>query len=208
MLGTPLPIHADVEAQATRRSTDAGGHGWTVLANYGNATVAHLHERHTAVLPEEPGAAPDDFVRGLTIFEHPRPVVMGLLTDYARQPEFQKDLRGFEVVETMDGGAMVAQHRLRILFTNLRYHVRYEHDDAAHRIAWQLADGYEHDLAEMSGFWELHELDHGRTLGIFGTRVSPGGAVPEGMAKSITRRKIPESMERVRAWVNREGGAR
>lgn len=200
LLGTPL------SARAEQGSGNGPGPGWTLLATHRAPVVAELHEENIVLLAEEPGD--EGFVRGLVIFERPLETVMTLLTDYPRQNEYQADLVGFEVVAPLEEGGVIAEHRIRILFRNLEYRVMHRHDHETQRIYWSLDPNFDNDLVAMDGYWELHRLDPERTLGVFGTRVDPGGAVPKGFARRVSRLKVPENMEKMRVWVNREGGDR
>jgi len=181
------------------------GLGWPVLASHRAPVVAALHEKKIVVLPAELGD--EGFVRGMVIFDQPRDTVMTLLTDYPRQNEFQSDLVGFDVISPLDDG-VIAEHRIRILFRNLSYRVVHRHDHETHRIFWSLDPQFKNDLRAMDGYWELHVLEAQRTLGVFGTKIIPGGAVPSGFATRVTRLKVPENMERMREWVNEQGGQR
>ena len=181
------------------------GLGWPVLASHQAPVVAALHQKKIVVLPPELGD--EGFVRGMVIFDQPRDTVMTLLTDYPRQNEFQSNLVGFDVISPLDDG-VIAEHRIRILFRNLSYRVVHRHDHETHRIFWSLDPQFKNDLRAMDGYWELHVLEAQRTLGVFGTKIIPGGAVPSGFATRVTRLKVPENMERMREWVNEQGGKR
>ncbi|MEN8161643.1 MAG: hypothetical protein ABFS41_16355, partial [Myxococcota bacterium] len=55
------------------------------------------------------------------------------------------------------------------------------------------------------GYWELHELEGGRTLARFGTRVNVSAAVPGFLQNGITRKNVPESLDNTRQWIDSGG---
>ena len=48
-------------------------------------------------------------------------------------------------------------------------------------------------------------MEDGRTLGRSGTSVDVGSAVPAFLQDWLTRKKLPQTMERVRLWVDSGG---
>ena len=72
-------------------------------------------------------------------------------------------------------------------------------------IRWQLDSGFDNDVDRIEGFWELYELDEGRTLARFGTVVDVGPVLPGFVQGWITQRNLPKSIEHCRKWVDSDG---
>ena len=65
--------------------------------------------------------------------------------------------------------------------------------------------GLENDLRDVSGFWQLYDLDETHTLARFGTRVDVGPALPGFLQDYATRKNVPQTMDHVRRWVDSNG---
>jgi len=98
------------------------------------------------------------------------------------------------------------RHEVQILFTSIVCRMRHRWDAQRERIWWDLSPGHENDLRAMDGYWELHALDDGRTLGLYGSRVDVGPLIPQGLQSSLTRRNVRAIVANIRSWVAREGG--
>ena len=85
------------------------------------------------------------------------------------------------------------------------YRVRTHYDYERSRIDWKLDPNFDNDLQDIEGYWELYELDENRTLGKFGTRVSVGQAMPIWLQDYATRKNVPQTMDRMRRWVDSDG---
>ena len=150
----------------------------------------------------EPGASRHaaGFVEAYVLFEETPDRVFALLADTRRQAEFRPELERIETVSALSDGS-IEEHHLGVLFTEIAYRLRYRIDPPAQRIDWALDPGFANDLARIDGWWELHEAEGGRTLAHFGTRVDVGPALPAFFAELATRKDLPGTLERCRAWV-------
>lgn len=144
------------------------------------------------------------FIAALVIFDQPRDRTMRLLTQTARQIEFRPELKHIETVDWLSHGN-IDEQRLRIMFVKVVFRQRNCWDLAAGRMWWELDPDYDNDLSRLEGFWEFYELSERRTLARFGTRLDVSGALPGFLQDYITRRNVPQNMERVRKWVNSNG---
>jgi hypothetical protein len=178
----------------------------TILANQPGATVDRLFEKNIVVMQEvrEDGSLSGGIITAYVIFADPPEKVFGLLSQSARQIEFRPELTSIEMVEMSEQGP-VDEQRLKILFQRFVYYIQYRIDRANHRIEWRLDHRYESDLDQLDGFWELYAMEDGRTLGRSGTSVDVGGAVPAFLQDWLTRKNLPQTMERVRLWVDSGG---
>jgi ribosome-associated toxin RatA of RatAB toxin-antitoxin module len=174
--------------------------GERLLAAHPPALVEALfHDRVVLAKDGEPLAA-----RGLVIFAKPVERVFQLLSQTSRQLEFRPDLAGIETLESLPDGTL-EEHRIRILFLDIRYHLRNRLDRERRLIRWELAPGFEHDLERVEGSWELYPLPQDRTLGVFETRVEVGPAMPSFLQDYATRKSLPGTLERCRRWVDGDG---
>jgi len=92
-----------------------------------------------------------------------------------------------------------------ILFQRHVFRIAYQLLPGLRRIEWNLDECFDNDLAHVSGFGELHEMADGRTLGRSGSSIDVGPAVPAILQDWITRKDVPETMKRVRMWVDSKG---
>ena len=146
----------------------------------------------------------DHAIRALVLFDRPREEVMELLTSTSRQKEYRPELTRVEVIDTSDN-ANVAEYKLRFMLTSLSYRVREAWDPSSGRVWWSLDPTFDNGLEVLDGLWELRALDDRHTLGRFSTRIDLGPALPAFLQDYATRKKLPESMEQVRHWVDSGG---
>ena len=164
--------------------------------------LPRLEREHFVMLPGD--AANPGLAQGLVLFSKPYTQVWQLLTQTHRQREYREELAELTHFERTES-AVVERHRIRMLFVGLSYHLRYEFDPSRCHIEWSLAPNYQNDIEQISGVWDLYTLGGDRTLGRLGTAVRVGKAMPKSMQDSITRAKVPESLENVRRWVDSDG---
>ena len=143
-------------------------------------------------------------ISAYVLFDPPIDRVYRLLAQSARQTEFRPELTRIETIESGPGG-QVDEQRLKILFQRYVFRIAYQLMPEQRRIEWNLDERFDNDLAHVSGFWALYEMADGRTLGRSGTSVDVGPAVPAILQDWITRKNVPETMRRVRMWVNSGG---
>jgi len=164
-------------------------------------------ERDHVELDEDTDPHARGTARALVLFEKPLAEVLRLLTATTRQKEYRPELARLDVIESTDHSD-VAEYRLRFMLTSLRYRARVAWDYANSRIWWTLDPSFDNDMKALDGLWELRALDDKRTLGRFTTRIDLGPALPEFLQDYATRKKLPESMENVRHWVDSGGSWR
>ncbi len=202
----PLEAGSIPRVEAVRAVASAN----EVLAAQSEELVSRLMEDHVVVLTGLREDAPledereGSWIVAYVIFELPIERSYELLSQSTKQLEFRTELKSIETVElTRDGN--VDEQRMRILFSEYVYYIRYVLDPSLHRIEWHLDERFENDLERVHGFWELYPLPGGRTLGRSGTSVSVGAHVPDFVQDWITRRNVPKALRRVRLWVDSEG---
>jgi hypothetical protein len=185
----------------------AGTDGESLLATEPAELVARLRDSGLVVLEDVAGSGADSFVVAYVLFDRPRPQAIALVTDPARQTEWRPDLTSVETLERVPDGR-IDEVRMRILFRELTYRVRYRRDPGNGRIEWKLDPRFDNDLRRFEGFWEFFELPDGRSLGRFGTRVDAGAMVPAFMQRDLTRRSVVQTLENCRLWVDSDGNWR
>jgi len=146
----------------------------------------------------------DDMHIALVLFERPKEYVRQLLVQSSRQKEYRPELKRLEPIESTPEGSL-DEYRIRVMFVNITYRMRYVVDREHCRITWALDPEFENDLKDVEGFWELHEIDAGRTLARFGTRVDVGPAVPGFIQDFATQKNVPQTVDRARRWVDSGG---
>lgn len=176
-----------------------------ILARQAPALRARLEDAKVVILDAEEGDAAEGWVKALAIFERPREEVMRLVAQSTRQIEYRPEITAIETVERFPNGT-VDEHAVKILFIALHYRLRAQIDYAAGRAWWGLDPRFANDLSRFDGYWEFHELGPARTLGVFGTVVDIGPAFPRMLQDSVTRKNVPQTVDRTRRWVD-SGGA-
>jgi hypothetical protein len=145
--------------------------------------------------------------RALVLFQQPRAEVLRLLASTPRQKEYRPELSRLEVIEASEKGDVV-EYRVSFMLTTLRYRARHGWDFAKGLVWWSLDPSFHNDMRVLDGLWELRALDPHRTLGRFSTRIDLGPALPAFLQEYATRKKLPESMDAVRHWVDSLGSWR
>jgi hypothetical protein len=87
------------------------------------------------------------------------------------------------------------------------YRLRYREDTTAARFDWHLDPGFDNDLEQIEGFWELYPYAGrgGATLGRFGSRVDVGPAIPDFIQDRLGRRTVLDYIENIRRWIDSGG---
>ena len=143
-------------------------------------------------------------VPAIVVFEHPPDTVFSLLIQTERHAEFMKSLDAASPVSRAPD-AHVDRQEIRILFTRISYHLRHQWDSGSRRIWWDLSPDHPNDLRAIGGYWELHPLGEGRSLGLYGTYVDVGPVIPRRLQASLTRKNLRAAVENIRTWVNAQG---
>jgi hypothetical protein len=191
---------------AVPASSSSGSDAQSLLAAQPPELVARLFDRKVVVMREaSPHGSPRDaFFLAYVIFEVPPEDAYRLLAQTSRHIEFRPEVESIETVARTEEGP-VDLHRLRLLFLNVRYLLRYHMDPAHNAMRWDLDPDYPNSLARAEGFWELYALAPGRTLGRFGAVVDVGPALPRRLQAWVTRKNLPRTIDRARRWVDSGG---
>jgi len=194
LLGALLGVTA--QASSARMSADE------VLRQQPAKVVRRLRSENLALLP---GVRDESlYINALVVFDQPLQRTLELLSQTQRQSEYLPELKRVVTVRREDH-AVIDEHHVRILFIRIDYRLRTEMDPATGRIWWQLDPNPDNDLDVLEGYWELYDYGASRTLGVFGTRVVVGPALPSFLQNAATRRNVPRVVERMRLWVNSDG---
>jgi hypothetical protein len=153
--------------------------------------VEELMEERLVLMKTDAGDK--GLVEALVLFARPPEEVWPLLLQRERQKEYRPELTAVEIVEREENALVEEQH------LNDRF------DPATHTLTFELDPSYESPLEHVSGYWELHALDGGRTLARFGTRVNVSKAVPGFLQNGITRKNVPETLDNTRQWIDSGG---
>ena len=151
-----------------------------------------------------PGADRVKVAEALVLFEQPRATVLQLLASTSRQPEYRPELQSLDIVKASEQSNL-ADYKLRVMLITLRYRVQTSWDFEQGRIWWSLDPSFPNQMKTLDGLWELRALDERRTLGHMSIRIDLGPALPATLQDYATRKKLPESMDQVRRWVDSSG---
>lgn len=200
--GTSSEARPPRELEASQTAED-------ILAAQPRDLVDRLMAENILVLEEIQAKGPlrGGIISAYVLFNEPVDRVYRLLAQSTRQSEFRPELTRIETVETGPQG-QVDEQQLKILFQHYVFRIAYQLYPEQRRIEWNLDERFDNDLARLTGFWALYATADGRTLGRSGTSVDVGPAVPAVLQDWITRKNVPETMRRVRMWVNSGGSYR
>jgi len=190
-------------------AASAGTPAEELLAGQPGELIGRLEVQKVVVLEEvsvETGRG-EGFFLAYVIFETSAQRAYELLADTPRHAEFRPEIRAIETVAKHPGGN-TDSHRLKVLFLDATYWIRYEKDPAGRSLRWTLDTDYPNRLKYTEGFWEFYEMEGGRTLGRFGASIDVGPALPQFFQNWVTRKNLPRTIERARLWVDSDGSYR
>jgi hypothetical protein len=130
--------------------------------------------------------------------------VWSLMTQGFRQEEYLPNLDRSILVKKLPDGDII-ENRLKVFFVELRFWVRGYHYPDRYYIRWNLAEGYKNDIKNLEGFWQFYYIDETHTLARYGTHTETGFGVPAKVQEFLARRDIPESLSRLKKWVESDG---
>jgi|SRR5262245_25771105 len=197
-----LPAPAGGQAAVPAMPVDRPASGQALLDAMPKDVIEQLMHERMVVLKTD--ASQKDLVQALVLFSQPPERVWELLIQRERQKEYRPELTDVQVVSRTEDGMVEEQH-LRIAFLSVGYRLEERMDPATHTLTWHLDPSFESPLQHVSGYWELHALDGGRTVARFGTRVNVSSAVPGFLQNGITRKNVPETLDNTRQWIDSEG---
>jgi hypothetical protein len=167
--------------------------------------IAARLEKERVVLLEQGGDA-NGAVVALVLFAQPQSRVADLLREAERQPEYRQELLAVRTVKQLPDGR-IDEQRIKVLFAELVYRLRYREDRNTGRLDWSLDDTFDNSIARMQGFWELHDFVDGsdRTLGRFGSDVDVGSGVPQFVQSGMSRKTVMRYVHNVQRWIDSDG---
>jgi ribosome-associated toxin RatA of RatAB toxin-antitoxin module len=200
-----LFVVAEASAQGAAQAAvprDRPASAQALLDSQPEGVVRELMEERLVLMKNEGGDA--GLVEALVLFSVPPDQVWELLVQRDRQSEYRPELTEIKVVEREEDRLLEEQH-LRIAFISLSYRLQNRFEPETRTFTFEIDESYESVVKHVSGYWELHELDGGRTLARFGTRVNVSAAVPGFLQNGITRKNVPSSLENTRQWIDSGG---
>jgi hypothetical protein len=147
------------------------------------------------------------FIQSIVIFTQPRQATLELLSQTERQMEFLPTLRDVRPVARHERESL-DHHEIKIIFTKLQYRVHNHWSYEEWVMWWYLDPGYSNDMSTLDGYWRFYELEDGRTLAIYASRIDVGPLIPARMQTALSRKKLEESLRHFRGWVNSGGSYR
>lgn len=128
------------------------------------------------------------------IFAAPIDVVMGVITDYRRYPEFLPEMVLVREV-SRDDTSVVVEFQIQFLM-KVTYQIRIT-EKPPDAVVWTLEDS--RMMSVNDGSWKLKALDDGTTEVIYGLKVELKGRLPESVSDRLTEKALPQTLERFQA---------
>lgn len=97
-----------------------------------------------------------------------------------------------------DPKGLGASFHLRVLGTDVRYHLRYDIDRAANFCAFALDPEREHDITEASGSYHVLPLPNGQHRVVYRSKTETGRFVPGFVKKMLTNESLRSQLEDMR----------
>lgn len=200
------PVRALVLVAAALMTSGGRPAADALLAAEPPELVERLREERVLVLEEIGGEGPESFIVAYVLFERGPEEVAALLRQAERQPEYRPELSEVRTVRELPDGR-VDEQRIRILFSEMVYRLRYREDPASGRMEWRLDPDFDNDLRRMRGFWELYAFEGSpdRTLGRFGSDVDVGRMVPGFLQRGLSRKAVLDYLRNCRRWIDSDG---
>lgn len=175
-----------------------------ILANEPPEVVQRILAEKLIVLEDVQGSGAESFVVAYVLFSRSRQEVVALLRQAKRQPEYRPELASVKTIRQLENGR-IDEQRIKILFREFVYRLRYQEDAERGRFEWHLDPDFDNDFRRLDGFWELYEFRSGdRTLGRFGSSVDVGG-VPKFIQKKLSRKTVVQYVRNCREWIDSDG---
>jgi hypothetical protein len=175
-----------------------------VLVDYSEAIRTSLLSKGIVMLPSAGPGHPEGSIAALVLFEKPRERTYRMLSQAERQGEYQSDVSEVVHIERFEGG-QVDEHRIKMMFVKIAYRLKFALDPSSRRILWGLDDRFDNGVEHISGSWELWQHGETQTLGRFATLVRVGKGLPSWLEESVSRTRVPVTVESAREWVNSDG---
>lgn len=122
------------------------------------------------------------------VIDVPRDAFMAVIADYARYPEFLRDMKETRILRREDGVADVA-FTLHLV-KRIEYTLRLV-EDAPRGLNWTLVEG---DFMRNEGGWTLEDLDGERTHATYRIDVAVGVFVPGSIVNRLVGQTLPDTL--------------
>jgi ribosome-associated toxin RatA of RatAB toxin-antitoxin module len=128
--------------------------------------------------------------------------VWSVLDDFTARPEFMPGIKEVRV-ERVEGNRVWLAERIRVLWSNIRYHIIGTLDPEHGIMSWVLDRTADNDIKDTQGSWQLASLPLGRTLVRYSARVDTGRPVPGFIERFFVKRSLPKIVGALRAEVEK-----
>ncbi len=137
-------------------------------------------------------------VRGWSICRCAPDAAWAVLTDHASFPQWMPRMKAVEVSRRTAAGERALQ-TIDVSISTVKYALDYSWDPATRRIDFHLVQDVPHDLAAVTGGWQLWPLDQGKaTLLEYQSQVDVGRAIPGFIRSYLADRGVKDTLEAVR----------
>jgi hypothetical protein len=143
-------------------------------------------------------------IKAAIMFNQPLDKVWDLMTQGWRQEEYLPYLDRSILIKKLPDGDII-ENQVKVLFVPVHFWVRGYHYHDRFYVDWTLAQGYDNGMKRLEGFWQYYYVDDNHTLARYGTLTETGFGVPAFVQEFLTKRDLPESLGRQKAWVDSGG---
>lgn len=125
------------------------------------------------------------------------------LCQFESYPQWQSAVQSVQVLAKYpDGRAKDVEVVVHAVVKKIRYVLRYQYDDARHRLSWTYVDG---DVRNAEGWYQFKEMGGDKTEATCQMGVDPGFWVPKMIRNTLTEVTLTKSMEELKIYAEKKG---
>jgi len=160
------------------------------------------------VMTSSPEVTPDghSVIAAAVMFKVAVEQAWEILSATDRQIEYLEEIKKLRVLEAGEDFNRT-EFEVKVMGQKVRYTVVHHFLPELYYLWWELDKKAPHDLRDLSGFWRLYPVGEGKTIGRYGSRVVPGFPVPEFIRKPLFKNGVRSSLEKVKAYVEKNASS-
>ncbi len=143
-------------------------------------------------------------IQAALFFERPPQDVWQLLVRTEDQIKYLDHVEKIEIIRKSPTEDTL-EFTTKIMMKTLLFRICHEFDDKSLFIRWTLDPTFKNDLKELQGFWRLYPHERNKTIGRYGSRVTPGFPVPRFIFNALVKDDLRQALASVKKYVDSGG---
>lgn len=149
---------------------------------------------------DKPAGEKNALIEAAIVFDKSPEEVFNILYHTEDQVKYLDEIKNIKIIKKEEAEDHL-EFLLKVAWIDIVYRTRHYFDKDRYYIHWELDKGFNNDLNDLAGFWDLYPFGDGKTLVRYGSNVSIKN-VPSFIESMFKKSGVKKSLERVRAWVN------